>query len=100
MTKARVERALETELTTHLGPKRHDEVGNAAGNVRNGRLQKTLTGEFGVVDIEIPRDRAGTLRPQLIGKHPRRFSGFDERIRSLYARGMTTREIQAHWLER
>ena len=99
LTKALVERALETELTAHLGHKCHDDVGNTAGNVRNGRTQKTITGEFGAVDIEIPRDRAGTFRPQLIGKHQRRFSGFDERILSLYARGMSTREIEAHLLE-
>lgn len=99
LTKALVERALDTELTAHLGHKRHDDVGNTAGNVRNGRTQKTITGDFGVVDIEIPRDRAGTFRPQLIGKHQRRFAGFDERILSLYARGMSTREIEAHLLE-
>jgi putative transposase len=105
LTKALVERALDTELTAHLGHKRHDDVGNPAGNVRNGRTQKTITGEFGAVDIEIPRDRAGTFRPQLTGwpraiaKHQRRFSGFDERILSLYARGMSTREIEAHLME-
>ena len=77
LTKALVERALDTELTAHLGHKRHDDVGNASGNVRNGRTQKTITGDFGVVDIEISRGRAGTFRPQLIGKHQRRFAGFE-----------------------
>jgi putative transposase len=111
LTKALVERALDTELTAHLGHswsfdhKRHDDVGNTAGNVRNGRTQmargqpQTITGEFGAVDIEIPRDRAETFRPQLIGKHQCRFAGFDERILSLYAQGMSTREIEAHLLE-
>src|SRR6266481_2708257 len=99
LTKALVERALDAELTAHLGHGRHEDVANAQGNVRNGRSLKTLTGEFGAVEIEIPRDRAGSFRPKLVGKHQRRFAGFDERILSLYARGMSTREIEAHLLE-
>ncbi len=66
------------------------------GNTRNGRSRKTLKGEFGELSIEIPRDRHGTVEPRLIPKHQTRWAGFDDKILSLYARGMTVREIQAH----
>jgi len=94
-----VEAALNAEMALHLGHARHGTVGNDSGNVRNGHSLKTITGEFGEVEIAVPRDREARFVPQLIGKHQRRFPGMDERILSLYARGMTTREIAAHLQE-
>ena len=96
LTKAVVERALEAEMAHHLGHGRHEPVTNAAGNTRNGRSHKTLKGDFGEMPIDIPRDRDGDFEPQLIGKHQTRWSGFDDKIISLYARGMTVREIKSH----
>ncbi len=96
LTKAIVERALEAEMTEHLGHGKHQPVENEAGNTRNGKSQKTLKGDFGALPIEIPRDRQGTFEPQLVPKHQTRWSGFDDKILSLYARGMTVREIQGH----
>ncbi|MGH8415318.1 MAG: IS256 family transposase, partial [Gammaproteobacteria bacterium] len=96
LTKAIVERALQAEMTEHLGHGKHEPVENEAGNTRNGRSQKTLKGDFGALPIEIPRDRHGTFEPQLVPKHQTRWSGFDDKILSLYARGMTVREIQGH----
>jgi len=96
LTKAVVERALEAEMEHHLGHGRHEPVGNTTGNTRNGRSRKTLKGEFGEMPIDIPRDRDGNFEPQLIEKHQTRWSGFDDKIISLYARGMTVREIKGH----
>ena len=99
LTKLLVERALEAELTEHLGHQRHEAVANAGGNTRNGRSKKTLKGDFGELPIEVPRDRHGSFEPQLIPKHQTRWNGFDDKIISLYARGMTVREIQSHLQE-
>ena len=96
LTKLLVEKALDAELTEHLGHERHEAVANASGNTRNGKSKKILKGEFGELPIEVPRDRQGTFEPQLITKHQTRWSGFDDKIISLYARGMTVREIQSH----
>ena len=96
LTKKLVERALEAEMAEHLGHGKHEPVANPAGNTRNGRSKKTLKGEFGELPIEIPRDRHGSFEPQLIPKHQTRWTGFDDKILSLYARGMTVREIQGH----
>ena len=96
LTKLLVEKALEAEMAGHLGHGKNEPVENPAGNTRNGKSKKTLKGEFGELPIEIPRDRHGTFEPQLIPKHQTRWSGFDDKILSLYARGMTVREIQAH----
>lgn len=96
LTKRLVEKALDAEMTEHLGHDRHEQVANVAGNTRNGRSSKTLKGEFGALPIEIPRDRQGSFEPQLISKHQTRWTGFDDKILSLYARGLTVREIQAH----
>ncbi len=96
LTKLLVEKSLDAELTAHLGHEKHEPVANPVGNPRNGRSRKTLKGEFGELPIEIPRDRHGTFEPQLIPKHQPRWAGFDDKILSLYARGMTVREIQAH----
>lgn len=99
LTKRLVERALEVELAEHLGHGRHEPVANPAGNTRNGKSKKTLKGEFGELPLEIPRDRHGSFEPQIIPKHQTRWNGFDDKILSLYARGMTVREIQAHLAE-
>jgi putative transposase len=96
LTKLVVERALEAEMTDHLGHGKNEPVANQAGNTRNGKSKKTLKGEFGELPIEVPRDRHGSFEPQLIPKHQTRWAGFDDKILSLYARGMTVREIQAH----
>ena len=96
LTKLVVERALEAEMTEHLGHSKNEPVANQAGNTRNGKSRKTLKGEFGELPIEVPRDRHGSFEPQLIPKHQTRWAGFDDKILSLYARGMTVREIQAH----
>jgi putative transposase len=99
LTKAIIERCLETELDIHLGYPRHGRKGNASGNRRNGSSPKTLKGEQGHVDIEVPRDRQSTFEPQLVKKGQTRLEGFDDKILALYARGMTTRDIQAQLQE-
>ncbi|MGH6628397.1 MAG: IS256 family transposase [Burkholderiales bacterium] len=96
LTKLLVERALNAEMSEHLGHGKHEPVANPAGNTRNGKSRKTLKGDFGELPIEIPRDRHGSFEPQIIPKHQTRWNGFDDKILSLYARGMTVREIQAH----
>ncbi|MBI4808485.1 MAG: IS256 family transposase [Nitrosomonadales bacterium] len=96
LTKALVERALDAEMEAHLGHAKNDTVTNPAGNTRNGKSSKKLKGEFGELPIEIPRDRNGSFEPQIIPKHQTRWNGFDDKILSLYARGMTVREIQGH----
>ena len=99
LTKALVERALNAELTHHLGYEKNDADGRGSGNSRNGASRKKLTGDFGKVEIEVPRDRVGDFEPKIVGKHQRRFTGFDDKILSMYARGMSTREIQGHLQE-
>jgi transposase-like protein len=94
LKKAVIERALGAELGMHLA----DPEGGR-GNHRNGRTAKTVLTDEGALRLAIPRDRAGSFEPQLIPKHERRFAGFDEKIVSMYARGMTVREIQAHLAE-
>ena len=96
LTKAVLERALQAEMTEHLGYEKHDPVGYKSGNSRNGKSQKKLKGEFGELELETPRDRKATFEPKIVAKGQTRFSGFDDKILSMYARGMTTREIQAH----
>src|SRR3990167_1015908 len=93
--KALAERALQAELTTHLGYEKNEIKGNNSGNSRNGTTTKVVKGEFGQTEITIPRDRIGTFEPQLIQKNQTRFDGFDDKIIAMYARGMTTRDIQA-----
>jgi putative transposase len=99
LTKALLERALNAELTNHLGYEKHDPAGHNSGNSRNGVTSKTVKGEFGEIVVETPRDRNGSFEPRILGKHQTRFDGFDDKILSLYARGMTTREIQGHLQE-
>jgi len=96
LTKALVERALNGEMTHHLGYEKHNPAGNNSGNSRNGTTAKVLKGKRGQVEIEVPRDRNSEFEPQFVKKNQTRFDGLDEKIISLYARGMTTREIQGH----
>ena len=86
-------------MTEHLGYEKGDPAGRGSGNSRNGTSSKTVLTEDGEIEISIPRDRAGSFEPQLIGKGQTRFDGFDDKILSLYARGMTVREIQGHLAE-
>jgi putative transposase len=99
LTKALLERAMSAELTQHLGYEKHDPAGYNSGNSRNGTTPKTIKGDFGAMAIETPRDRNGSFEPQILPKHQTRFDGFDDKIVSMYARGMTTREIQGHLRE-
>src|SRR3984885_7001207 len=99
LKKALIERALGAELTEHLGYEKGDPAGRGKGNSRNGSSSKTVLTEDGEVEIAVPRDRAGSFEPQLIAKGQTRFDGFDDKILSLYARGMTVREIQGHLAE-
>jgi len=95
LQKALLERILNAELTNELGYEKHASAGNNSGNSRNGYSEKTLKGEHGNLTIEVPRDRNGDFEPKIIPKNHTRFDGFDEKIISLYGRGMTTRDIQA-----
>jgi putative transposase len=99
LTKALIERAMNAELSHHLGYEKHDPAGYNSGNSRNGTSAKTVKGEFGEVVVETPRERNGSFEPQILPKGQTRFDGFDDKIVSLYARGMTTREIQGHLQE-
>jgi putative transposase len=99
LTKRLVERALQAELTEHLGYEPHQEPPGGVGNTRNGSTAKTLATEHGAVRIETPRDRNATFEPQLVRKGQRRFQGFDDKILALYARGLSTRDIEAHLAE-
>ena len=96
LTKALLERAMQAEMTEHLGYEKHDPAGHNSGNSRNGGTTKTLKGDFGEMPLETPRDRNGSYEPKIIGKGQTRFTGFDDKIISMYARGMSTREIQGH----
>lgn len=96
LTKGLLERALQAELTDHLGHEKHAPVAPKGGNARNGKSSKTIKGEFGQMPIEVPRDRDATFEPVILPKGQTRFTGFDDKIISLYSRGMTTREIQGH----
>lgn len=99
LTKRLVERALEAEMTAHLGYEKHAPEGRNGGNSRNGKGHKTVTTETGELELEVPRDRNGEFDPQIVPKSRRRLEGFDEKVIALYARGMTTREIQGHLQE-
>jgi putative transposase len=99
LKKALLERMLGAELTDHLGYAKGDAAGRGSGNSRNGYSAKTVLTEDGAVELAVPRDRNGTFEPQIVPKGETRLDGFDERIVSLYARGMTVREIQGHLQE-
>ncbi|WP_414942913.1 IS256 family transposase [Amycolatopsis sp. cmx-11-51] len=99
MTKAVLERALQAELTDHLGYDAGDPAGHGSGNSRNGKSRKTVSTTNGPVDIEVPRDRNGSFEPAIVPKRARRIGNIDDMILSLYSRGMTTRDIEAHLRE-
>jgi putative transposase len=99
LTKRLVERAMEVELTDHLGYERHQEPPGVAGNTRNGSMSKTLSTEHGPVEVRTPRDRDGSFDPKIVRKRQRRFEGFDEKILALYSRGLSVRDVQAHLRE-
>ena len=96
LKKALLERALSAELSDHLGYDKGDPKGKKTGNSRNGHGSKRLTGEDGEMEIAVPRDRDASFEPQIVKKGQRRFDGFDDKIISMYARGMTVREIRGH----
>lgn len=101
LTKNLVERAMQQEMTHHLGFEKHARATptaepGPAPNSRNGSSKKTLKGDFGALEIKIPRDRKAEFEPKIVSKNQTRWHGFDDKIISMYARGMTTREIQAH----
>ena len=96
LTKRLVERAMEVELTDHVGYEPHQEPPGGAGNTRNGTTPKRLITEHGPVGIDAPRDRDGSFEPKIVSKRQRRFEGFDDKILALYARGLSTRDIEAH----
>ena len=96
LVKEALERGLAAELTEHLGYDRGEPTSQARGNARNGTTSKTVDSEVGPFEIEVPRDRAGTFTPRLVRKGQRRLDGLDAMIISLYAGGMTVRDIQHH----
>jgi putative transposase len=93
-TKALLERAMKAELTHPLGYEKHEPAGRGSGNSRNGQSRKTVPGDFGAVAMAVPRDRNGSFAPKILPQHERRLAGFDDKILSRYARGMTRRDIQ------
>jgi putative transposase len=100
LTKTVLETALNQELTEHLGHGKHEPAGNETGNVRNGtRAKSVLTESSGEVGIAVPRDRDGSFEPQIVRKRQRRLTGVDQIVLSLYAKGLTTGEISAHFAE-
>src|SRR3954453_16947306 len=96
LTKRLVERAMEVELTDHLGYEPHAEPPGGTGNTRNGSTPKLLITDHGPVPSDTPRERDGSFEPQIVRKRQRRFEGFDEKILALYSRGLSTRDIEAH----
>jgi putative transposase len=99
LTKRLVERAMEVELTSHVGYEPHAEPPGGTGNTRNGTSPKRLVTEHGQVQIDAPRDRNGTFGPKIVKKRQRRFVGFDDKVLALYSRGLSTRDIEAHLQE-
>jgi putative transposase len=101
LKKALAERILNTEMDQHLAESTQegDTAEKKGGNFRNGYSKKTVTTDSSQFELEVPRDRRGTFEPQLIAKYQRRFPGFDDKIISMYARGMSTRDIQGHLRE-
>jgi putative transposase len=96
---ALMERMLEAEMSAHLGYEPNEVEGRGTGNSRNGHSSKTVQTETGPVDIRVPRDRRGSFEPKVVPKHRRRLEGFDDKVLALYARGMSTRDIQGHLRE-
>lgn len=99
LTQQVLQSALEVEMAHHLGYDKHDPAGRGSGNSRNGTTPKTVSTEVGQFTVQVPRDRAGTFTPQIVPKHQRRLSGFDDAVISLYGKGMTTGGIVEHLQE-
>ena len=99
LTARLLNKALEAEMDTHLGYKKHSNDGDGSGNSRNGYSDKTVITGDGEAQIKVPRDRNGEFEPEIVKKHERRLPLFNEQIISLYSRGMTTRDIQSHLKE-
>lgn len=99
LSKALIERAMQSELTDQLGYEKHDSSIKPTENRRNGTSKKRLRSDQGPMEIDVPRDRDGKFNPIIVPKHQREFKGFDDKILSMYARGMTTREIAGHLKE-
>ena len=93
LSKALLERMLSGEMSHHLGYEKYEAIGKNSGNSRNGRSKKTLKGEFGEMELAIPRDREASFEPIMVPKYETRFAEFDQKIISLYARGMSERDI-------
>ena len=96
VSKEVVEMLLDGELTDHLGFEKHDQKAKVTDNTRNGYTPKTVKSKFGEIDLEVPRDRKSDFEPQIVKKRQKDISGLEEKIISMYAKGMTTRDIQAH----
>jgi transposase-like protein len=96
LVKDTLEAFLELELEEHLGYAKHDPEGRGSGNSRNGATPKRVRGDFGEIDIETPRDRNSSFEPKVVAKRQTSVGNFSEAVVSLYARGMTTREIEQH----
>jgi transposase-like protein len=96
LTKAPVERTMEAELTEHPGYGKHNQAEKLTENRRNGTFPKTLRTDHGPMQIEVPREREGNFEPQIVPRHQREFRGFDGKILSVYAQGLTARQIQSH----
>lgn len=96
LTKGLLERAMQAEMTDHLGYEKNASSNKKNGNTRNGTYTKKVKGDFGELDVEVPRDRDSSFEPLILPKRQSRFHGFDDKIIAMYARGMTTRDIQAH----
>jgi putative transposase len=96
VSKEVVETLLEGELTDHLGFEKHDQKAKTTDNTRNGYTPKTVKSKFGEIDLDVPRDRKSDFEPQIVKKRQKDISGLEEKIISMYAKGMTTRDIQAH----
>jgi transposase-like protein len=96
LVKETLEALLELEMEEHLGYPKHDPAGRGSGNSRNGASGKTLRGDFGQIEIETPRDRNSSFEPKIVAKRQTSIGNFNEAVISLYARGMTTREIEQH----
>lgn len=96
LTAALVNRALDAEMSEHLGYEPKESPPDEQTNRRNGHRTKKVRSDHGELEVQVPRDRQGNFEPKLVGKHERHFNGFDDKILSMYARGMSTRDIRAH----
>jgi transposase-like protein len=96
LTQRVLNRALDVELAEHLGYEKGDPAGRGSGNNRNGSTTKTVLTEIGAVPVVVPRDAGGEFEPKMVPTHARRLAGFNEQILSLYARGMSVRDIRSH----